>query len=117
MHALDHFVAEAFGCAMDGFNQRLRPLDLIRAWRECLVARANLVRMDQAFTVESKAPTLFRFFEKSFFVIKAVEHSVKGRDPGSTRCKHNHLKGRKDRLAGRVEREPKVRSQIVGSRD
>ena len=60
MHPLDHLVAEAFGAAMEGFDERSRPCDFRRARRERLMAWRDLVGVNQALAVETEAAPLSR---------------------------------------------------------
>ena len=72
------------------------------------VTGLDLVGVDQALAVESEATPLLRFAAEAVAVLEIVENTVEHRNAGSARGEHDELERGRDRLAGRVERQPKV---------
>src|SRR4051794_12305096 len=91
MHALDHLIAETLGAALECGDQRLRALDLRRVRTECLVARRNLIGMDQALAIKPKAAAVLGFLEEPVGIIEAVEHAVEHRNAGGPSGEYDHL--------------------------
>src|SRR5690349_6381196 len=91
VHALDHLVAEALGATVEGFDERLCSFDLGRAWGKSLMARHDLVRVNQALAVESEPPSFLRLVDEAVGVVEAVKNAVEGRDPGGTCGQYDHL--------------------------
>src|SRR5947209_317057 len=82
MHPLDHLIAEALGAALERGHEGFGALDFGSAWTECLVARRNLVGVDQALAVKPKAAAVLGFLEEPVGIIEAVEHAVEHRNAG-----------------------------------
>src|SRR4051794_8051324 len=79
VHPLDHLVFKPFGAAVEYVHEFTRSLHFGLARGEFLMARRNLVRVDQALAVETEAAALLRFRAKSLGIIEPVEHSVEHR--------------------------------------
>src|SRR4051812_22102254 len=104
MHAFDHLVVEALSAPVEGVDQAPRALDLGRAWRKGLVARLDLVGMDQTLAVEAKSPPRVGLAGESRRVVEAVEYAVECRNTGRARSEDNHLERGRNRLAVGIER-------------
>src|SRR4029079_5895572 len=98
MHALDHFIVEAFGSAAVGVDQAAGPLNLARAPRKGGMTRRNLVGMDQALSVEAKPTAVFRFGDEPLLVVEAVEDSVERPNARGGGRDHDPLERYGDRL-------------------
>src|SRR5260221_13130978 len=84
VHSFDHLIAEALGAAVEGRHKSSCPLDLGRGRRESLVARGDLIGVDEALAVEAEPPPLLRLIEEAVSIIETVEYAVEGRDSPSS---------------------------------
>ena len=91
VHPLDHLVAEPLGTAVERLDQGFRPFVFGRGRGEGLVARFNLVGVDQALAIESQAPPLLGLPQKAVRIIVAVEHAIERSNACRAGGQHDHL--------------------------
>src|SRR5438128_1908493 len=97
VHALDHLIVEPLGASAERLDERFGALDLSRAWRERLVARSDLVGVDQALAVEPKPAPALGLRKEAVGIIEPVEHAVERHDAGCAGGEDNHLQRSRDR--------------------
>src|SRR4029079_18969513 len=80
VHPLNHFIAKALGAAVERRYERLGALDLGGARGERAVTGGDLVRVDEAFAVETQPTARCRFLRKSLGIVEAVEPTAEHHD-------------------------------------
>jgi len=108
MHAFDHLIPEALGATVERRNQTASAIQFCSSRCECLVAGADLVRVDKALAVEAECPALSRFGEETGRVIELIVNSI---EYGNVRCasgKYDRLERGGNRGTNCIERQPKI---------